>query len=160
MIDSALRLRGHHLLCMLTYIGQGYTQVFSDSFSNKMKGISEGTTEIEIVYGAKDDLCQVLQCDPSCPADIARHCLEGDAARRDDMALATLSAFLRLPLKAGYRLRLTPEYVRILRQEFAAGTIRQACAGCEWFDLCTAVAREGYRGVKLFPPKYPSLTIS
>jgi uncharacterized protein len=39
--------------------------------------------------------------------------------------------------------------IALLREQFAAGTIRRACAGCSWYELCTTSASAGYAVARL-----------
>ncbi|OMF37283.1 hypothetical protein BK133_06690 [Paenibacillus sp. FSL H8-0548] len=78
-----IRLRGHHLLCLLGYRGMGY----SDDFCTNMTIIYETLrtsphTEVEIVIGP-DDVCKAY------PPDKAYHC-EGTVYGLDAAVLAKL----------------------------------------------------------------------
>ncbi len=139
-----LPLRGHHLLCLLTYQGEGYNQEFILNF-NKIAQDLNVKPEVEIVSGP-DAICAGLVGDEGCGQG---HCTGASVTRRDDMALKQISACLGQRLDVGARLSLTPTVIERLRQAFAAGEIREVCAGCEWSDLCSAVAAKGFAGVHL-----------
>lgn len=82
---------------------------------------------IEIVAGP-DAICTPLLTEPDC------HC------RRDSVAARDRAAADALGVRTGEVLSLTPERVAAMRADFAAGTIRAACRGCEWDGLCSEVA--------------------
>ncbi len=78
-----IRLRGHHLLCLLGFRGMGY----SDDFCANMLIIyeklrTEPDTEIEIIEGP-DDICQAY------PPDKPGHC-EGTVYELDEKILRQL----------------------------------------------------------------------
>ena len=50
-----VRLRAHHLLCMLTYIGKGYSPAFTDNMTVIAGRVSAGEN-VEIVDGP-DEIC-------------------------------------------------------------------------------------------------------
>jgi hypothetical protein len=103
-----VRLRGHHLLCILTFVGKGYDGPFVANLARVIDRLAAG--EAVLVVDGPDDVCAPL--------------LEGDAPRR-------------LLARIGHR------------DAFAAGTLRRACAGCRWSDLCTSVAGTGFAGIRL-----------
>ncbi len=140
-----VRLRGHHLLCLLTYVGEGYTPAFvaqADALAARI-GSGEG---VEIVAGP-DDLCA-----PRLALEPAHHCFTEDVARRDAEALREAGRLLGRDLKPGARLALSPAEVGRMRRAFAEGRIRGACADCSWRGLCDGVAQGGFAGGKLLPP--------
>lgn len=142
----AIRLRGHHLLCMLTHVGKGYTPAFSANFDRIAVRLSGGE-EVLLVEGP-DDICRPIAsaCGAHCPAESVRE--------RDGDALSAIGSTLGILLHAGGRLRLTPDLLGAMRAAFAGARageagVRGACGGCEWSPLCTDIAGAGYPGVKL-----------
>lgn len=138
-----VRLRPHHLLCLLTYVGKGYDAAFVRNCDGVAARIGEGEA-IEIVAGP-DDICAPLACSRD------RHCLEARVSERDRLAARDVGALLGRPIGPGVRLTLSPERLARMRAAFAEGSIRSGCAGCEWHALCTAVARAHYAGARLTP---------
>lgn len=137
-----VRLRPHHLLCLLTYAGRGYTPAFTANLDAVVGRLAAGE-DARLVFGP-DDVCAPL-------LDAAdAHCRrEGVAARDRDAAEALAALLPSLAMRPGARVRLSAGEWARLRQAFAAGTIRQACAGCEWASLCTAIAAGGFKEAKL-----------
>ena len=119
-----IRLRGHHLLCLLGYRGMGY----SDDFCVNMTAIYETLrtqphTEIEIITGP-DDVCRAY------PPDKAYHC-EGTVYGLDEAVLA----------KLGLHVNERGSWQSICDR--VAGTmvpedIRHLCATCPWekYGVC------------------------
>lgn len=137
-----ISLRGHHLLCVLTYVGKGYTPDFVTNYDAVVARLDR--EDVEIVAGP-DDVCRPLL------ADAGAHCRLDRVAARDRHALAAVSRLLDREIRIGVRLYLDPATLARLRAGFRADTIRQACRGCEWADLCTAVARTKFQGARLGP---------
>lgn len=136
-------IRPHHLLCILTYLGKGYTARFVETYTNVVTRLNAGEP-IELVRGP-DDICRPMLSEEDC------HCRNDSVAMRDDLALGQIGAVLDTDLKPGDTLALTREQVLVLRSSFANGSIRTACAGCDWQDLCTTIAESGFRACRLFP---------
>ncbi len=119
-----IRLRPHHLLCMLTFAGEGYTPAFVANLDAIVRRIAGGEP-VDLVDGSDDE-----------------HCAGASIARRDRSALLALAAegFALAPRPLTFDRALLER----LRAAFAAGTIRGACRGCEWNDLCTSIAGTGF----------------
>ncbi|SFI64376.1 DUF1284 domain-containing protein [Celeribacter neptunius] len=136
-----IRLRAHHLLCMLTYVGKGYSPGFVENYDGITPRLNAGE-EIEITTGP-DDICAPIACDHR------EHCHGASVLSRDAMAARDVAALLGRDIAPGARLSLTEAYLTRLRSAFATGEIRNACAGCDWVDLCTEVAKGGFHGTRL-----------
>jgi uncharacterized protein len=133
----ALALRPHHLLCMLTFVGKGYSPAFVGNLEQVARRIASGTETIEIVAGP-DAICAPLLGAPDC------HCGRASVTLRDQRAAEAIETLLQRSLAPGDLIHLTPSYLDHLRAAFAAGTIRQACAGCQWKPLCDDIAAGGF----------------
>ncbi|TPP10227.1 DUF1284 domain-containing protein [Rhizobium glycinendophyticum] len=136
-----VRLRPHHLLCMLTYVGKGYSPAFVENYEAIAARLSSGE-EIELVAGP-DDICAPLT------ADAKAHCHGPSVVERDHEAAVAVARLLGSPLPLGARITPTPALLSRLRKTFATGEIRTACSGCEWSGLCDHVADGGYVGVRV-----------
>ncbi|CTQ64004.1 DUF1284 domain-containing protein [Roseibium alexandrii] len=140
-----IRLRAHHLLCMLTFAGKGYTPAFVASYKAIVKRLNDGAA-IELVDGP-DDICVPMLNDNTC------HCYNESVRERDRLAAHNIGLLLSgKPLSIG-PLRINGEDISRLRSAFQDGSIRQACAGCEWYELCTGIAQTDFRGCRLRPPQ-------
>jgi hypothetical protein len=140
-----VRLRPHHLLCMLTYVGKGYTSGFVENYDRVATRLNAGEEDIELVDGP-DDICEGLLCESHA------HCFNEGVVQRDERARLSVSALLGETLTAGKRLQTTPDFLVKMRLAFAAGEIRQACRGCQWIRLCDRIAASGFAGVKIGEP--------
>ncbi|GLS31831.1 hypothetical protein SAMN04488498_102435 [Mesorhizobium albiziae] len=136
-----LRLRAHHLLCMLTYVGKGYGAAFVDNYDAVVGRLAKG--EDLLLVAGPDDICQPLQ------GDAQAHCHLESVLDRDDRAASAVASLLGRPVNTGERITLDAATVARMRHSFAAGRTREACTGCEWFDLCSAVAASDFDGARL-----------
>ena len=143
-MTDIVHLRGHHLLCILTYMGRGYTPHFVVRMDDAVRRIAAGA-DVELVDGP-DDLCAALLEEGSCQGE---HCTTARVERRDSLARGDVAAFIGRPVATGTRLTFTPDLVARLRRAFAEGTIRSACGGCEWKSLCDGLAETGFAGTRL-----------
>ena len=136
-----VRLRAHHLLCLLTYVGKGYSPAFTANYDAVVARLAGGE-DILIVSGP-DDICAPMLDAPE------PHCLGESAAGRDEIAAGDVADLLGRPLLAGARLELDPSNLARMREAFSSGLTRKACPACEWFALCGKVAAGGFRGTRL-----------
>lgn len=139
-----IRLRAHHLLCILTYVGKGYTPGFTVNYDRVARRMNDGE-EIELVEGP-DDIRQGLLCEKDA------HCFNDSVRRRDETARHLVSALIDETFTPGKRFQLSPEFLLKLRLAFAAGELRRACQGCQWQKLCDRVATSGFCGVRIGEP--------
>ncbi|SMO63571.1 DUF1284 domain-containing protein [Propioniciclava tarda] len=131
-----IELRAHHLLCLLTYVGHGYTPAFAVNLDALCERLSAGE-DVTLVEGP-DAVCAPM-------LGLGHHCEEARLSARDAAARASLDPLLDLTGP----IALDAATLRTLRSAFATGRVRNACAGCQWHELCTEVASEGFPGVRL-----------
>jgi uncharacterized protein len=152
--DGVIKIRGHHLLCILTYVGKGYSDSFVNNFNNISKRLNGGA--LIRVVNEPDDICKGWGL-KGCPQPHNDRCHEGVVRLRDARAMEALNGvvFRKDPLSFGRRVSLTGGHAHLMRVNFTEGTIRGACGDCEWHRLCTEIAGKGYENVKLFPAAAP-----
>jgi hypothetical protein len=135
-----VRLRAHHLLCLLTYVGKGYTPAFTANYDAVVARLDAG--EDVLVVEGPDDICAPMLAE-------GHHCLNASITDRDRQAADAVAALLERPFAAGMTLALDSALVRLMRSGFAANATRQACTGCEWSALCTGIAGGAFAGTRL-----------
>lgn len=136
-----VHLRPHHLLCILTYVGRGYSPAFTENMAGIITRIAAGEA-IEILNGP-DDIC-APQADNE-----GAHCDLESVIARDRAASDDVGKLLKILIRPGTRLVLNEDTVRSLRRAFAAKSVRSACEGCEWTNLCSFVAAARFAGAQL-----------
>jgi hypothetical protein len=134
-----VRLRAHHLLCMLTFVGEGYTPAFTANYVSIARRLSSGE-EIEMVSGP-DDICAPLL------SGTTAHCHNASVIARDEAAAEAIGRLLKMKISDGTRIIPDKTLLKRLRRNFALGTIRKACGACEWSELCGHVAERGFKDV-------------
>src|SRR3954471_8839415 len=105
-----VRLRPHHLLCLLTYVGEGYSSAFVDNLCHVSRKLLQG--EDVILGEGPDDIC-----DPVLGTE-HDHCTGPRVMERDHKAAQAAAAVLREDLAAGTRLRLDAGTLGRLREGF------------------------------------------
>lgn len=138
-----VRLRAHHLLCVLTYVGKGYSSAFVAGYDRVIARLAAGE-EAEVVAGP-DEVCAPLA------GDADRHCDDASTFARDARAAAALAPVLGRAPTPGARFRLDSAALALLRGAVAEDRFAIACAGCPWLGLCRSVADGGFAGVRLAP---------
>ena len=133
-----LQLRGHHFLCMLTFVGKGYTPHFTENMKRVIADVSEGRP-VRLKRGP-DDICSGLLSSACGP--FGRHCRYPWVSLRDMIAAKAVSTVLKRDLEQPFS--LTAADLFVLRDEFTNGTIRKACRFCQWSSFCDEVADQGF----------------
>ncbi|MVA97216.1 DUF1284 domain-containing protein [Nitratireductor sp. CAU 1489] len=141
-----VRLRPHHLLCVLTYVGKGYSPAFTVNLTAIAGRLAAGE-EVDIVAGP-DDICAPLLSGQQ------PHCHRASVSERDRAAMDDLGGVLGLPVRPGGRLVLDATRLGQLRAAFATGQVRSACHECEWAELCTAIAQDGFAHAVIAAPAH------
>ncbi len=129
---------------MLTFVGRGYSAEFVANFETIVGRLREGAS-VQLVDGP-DDVCA-----PLCRDSGEAHCVNASVTARDILARTALAAIPELAtlVHASHAIRLDSAIVADLRGRFAAGSIRAACAGCEWSSFCTQIAADGFSTARL-----------
>lgn len=129
---------------MLTYLGKGYTEDFVRNYTVIIERLNAGE-DIRLVEGP-DDICLPMLKEESC------HCHNDSVRERDRLAAQAIGSVLGGTLEPGSRLKLDGRTTELLRDAFSAGSLRAACAACDWQTMCTRIARNKYGGCLLAPP--------
>jgi hypothetical protein len=137
-----IRLRPHHLLCMLTFAGKGYTPAFVANFEQVASRIARGDEAIQIVDGP-DDICSPRLAESTC------HCHNSSVILRDRHATEAISDLLSHQIRPGTNLLPHQNLLLILREAFVTGAIRKACTGCQWKPTCDSIAKQGFIETRL-----------
>lgn len=129
-----LHLRPHHLLCLQTFVGHGYSEEFVVRMTyvkNQLAG--DPATPIMLVTGA-DDLCA------HCPNCVEGKCTSEKPALFDRLVAEKLIQMQdagNLDHTAQMQLAGIPEGLHI-----SPDLIEQCCPDCQWKELCIRVCGE------------------
>ena len=117
-------LRGHHLICLHFFTGEGYDQTFIDNLGNVLNAVkSEG---LKIGTGG-DDVCR--RC-PYLKNDSCQYAENADAEIRE----MDRKALELLDLSAGNSAAWDSIMSRI--PDILADWYSSYCADCEWLPVC------------------------
>ncbi len=155
MSEAFIRLRGHHLVCLLSFVGKGYGQASVENFIGIAKEISAGRNNIQIVDCA-DDICRPRRGAP-CPQAEECSCRGDEIAQFDKMALSLLNqegaAFL--PLQPCSQMQFSSFFTWQMRKAMISGRFAPLCQACDWWErICKSVVENKFKDVILHPPRF------
>ncbi|MGH0001449.1 DUF1284 domain-containing protein [Pseudovibrio ascidiaceicola] len=143
----SVKLRGHHLLCVLTFIGHGYSPAFSKNYEAVVKRLNAGETAL-LVEGP-DEICTVLINEEE-----QLHCFNCSVVERDKAAVTLISRLLGTELCVGDEIFLNSHLVAKMRKAYTEGVFKKACQNCEWVQFCDEISSSGFQKVLLRHPKH------
>jgi len=125
MHTSPVRLRGHHLICLHFFSGEGYSPDFVENLSKVLKRAEAGE-QIEICADA-DDICT------ACPYLKKGQCLYRDDSDEEirEMDKAAIE-FLQLKSRSYIS---WPE-IKMRLPEIFTFWAGKFCGGCGWLTVC------------------------
>ncbi|MBI5231717.1 MAG: DUF1284 domain-containing protein [Coriobacteriales bacterium] len=127
--EPLVRLRGHHLICLQFFRGEGYSEDFVE---NLTAALSRLENEPATVVEGADDVCAAC---PSLSADGL--CVSDEAGGEDEIRLLDALALEGLGVGPGDEVRMT-EVRTVLAEDgkLVARWRSVACEGCEWARVC------------------------
>ncbi|MGB4505375.1 MAG: DUF1284 domain-containing protein [Syntrophaceticus sp.] len=123
-----MKLRGHHLICLHYYRGEGYSPDYVEHLWKVVKRAKDGEV-IEIVSGA-DDVCQ------ACPYLKGEHCEHKEGA---DEEIRKLDQAALNFLEVTYGDQVLWQDLQAKVMAAPKSWFDSFCAGCDWFELCTRI---------------------
>jgi hypothetical protein len=129
-MNAPLRLRAHHLGCVLGFAGHGYDGPFTANLAAVAARVRDDPDLPILVVDGMDDVCG--PCPHRAGDACARASVSGSAVRIHDQA------FLRaLSLVPGDRVAPAAIRSRLAADANARQALRKACSGCPWTAVCT-----------------------
>ncbi|NTU71385.1 MAG: DUF1284 domain-containing protein [Coriobacteriia bacterium] len=123
------RLRGHHLICLQFFRGEGYSEEFVANLGGVVERASSGRALVVAGADVVCAACPELGADGLCTSEDAGG--EAEIARIDALALDILG------VNVGERISLPEARDRLEDDAIGVGTWRaQACDGCAWERVC------------------------
>lgn len=129
-----IKLRPHHVLCLLRFEGKGYTSDFVKTLTDLIRRLKEGEA-ITIVEGP-DDVCA-----PLCGTRYW-HCENASIYRRDKAARHLIQQHKITSEGLRQDLLKNKEDRTLTKQLFCSQTIQKPCKGCEWVRTCYLLSPE------------------
>jgi len=127
MPDPTFSLRAHHLMCVTTYQGKGYSPDFVANMNRVWHALRSGAYPQVEVHAVADPLCQAcpnLQ-DPAEPTSCQ---FQRSIEARDRRLLAAMG------WEEGQIVELESVMKYILTHH--ADLLSQVCVGCDWMAIC------------------------
>lgn len=137
-MENRIRIRPHHLLCLLGFVGFGYNKKFIKNIAKISRNIKENP-ELEITLVMSwDDICS------ECPYFFDSKCLKTDNSEdilkeKERQVTSILNVDFKKPVK------IKDLYLKI-KNKFSLKEFDKLCKNCEWYsmDYC----REGLKKLK------------
>jgi hypothetical protein len=117
-----IKLRGHHLICLRFFQGEGYSQDFIDNLKD-LVARAENRETIEVVAGG-DDVCRY------CPS------LVDDRCSHDDEEIKKLDGIALRKMGAAPGDQVYWEKLGARLDSALPGWLDAFCEGCYWEDVC------------------------
>jgi len=137
-LAQPLKIRSHHLLCILGFRGLGYSEEFAANMGKVVGELrSDPTFPITLVVGC-DAICV------SCPHKKEGKCLKR-ANSEVDVPVLDLELLKRLGLQAGTQMLAGEAWERV-KERLTPGDLTEICGDCEWLGL--GYCAEGLRRLK------------
>ena len=122
-----LRIRAHHLLCILGFRGLGYSPQFVAVMGKVVKELSSDATLPIIVIAECDVICA------SCPHNRENECRE-KADSEQKVKAKDLAVLQRLGFETGTEMPAGKARQKI-KESLSAKDIMEICPDCEWLGL-------------------------
>ncbi|MBE3585486.1 DUF1284 domain-containing protein [Desulfofundulus thermocisternus] len=120
-----ISLRGHHLICLQFYRGEGYDKRFVENLEGVLMR-AEGGEEILVVSGP-DDICR------SCPTLRDKECVSWPGADAEIRQMDA-QAMGYLGVKTGSKVRWQDIKARVMA--VSREWLASFCKGCGWEEVC------------------------
>lgn len=124
-MSSIPKLRGHHLICLHFYKGEGYDDLFISSLNRLIDELNERGAFI--IYGA-DDVCH------NCPNLYDSRCVLSENADEEITEMDRLALSL-INLKVGDYAAW--QDIKKIIPSVIDTWYKECCLSCFWFDKCT-----------------------
>ena len=126
--ESVLRIRGHTLLCLQGFRGEGYSPDFVQNMAAIHRDLATEPDRMVEVVEAPDVVCG------ACPHLIASGCaLNGDRAE-EGMRAQDRDVLARLGLRSGMQVRWR-EILERIRMSVRGADLPEICGSCRWLPL-------------------------
>lgn len=124
-----MKLRAHHLLCLQTFVGEGYSDAFCANMAEQKRRAAE--EDRFVLADSCDDICL------ACPERRGGLCRTQEKAARYDAAVAA-----RLGLHAGEEVSWRALSERVRNEIFRPGLLPSVCGDCRWQSLCRKILQQ------------------
>lgn len=129
--EQPLRLRPHHLLCIAHFVGEGYSDAFSENMDRLTKQLAAKPARQIQLCSAADAVCSC------CPNRIGESCSSADKVSRYDSA-----CLCALSLREGDCLPWGTLAEQVEKLIIRPNQREKICGDCQWNSLCRQVSSD------------------
>ena len=123
-----MRLRGHHLLCLHGFRGEGYSPEFvANMYLVRDRLRVSPALDVELL-ASPDDICA------ACPHLCGNACIRKDEGSEERMREKDLAVLSRLGFSPGDEVPSRALFGRVA-EVFGDGEIGDLCSSCRWYPL-------------------------
>ena len=122
-----MKIRAHHLLCMLGFRGLGYSEEFTENMGKVVAEFNSGAALPVIVVAECDVICE------PCPHNRGNRCVKKPDSERRVIA-KDLDVLRRMGLESGAGLAAA-RVRQIVKESFSSGDLAEICSDCQWRGL-------------------------
>lgn len=122
-----LKIRAHHLLCILGFCGLGYSQEFTATMGKVVEKLHSNSTF---------PITVVIECDiicASCPHNKGSRCSK-EANSESEVKTRDLEVLHRLGFEVGAQVMPNEAWTRI-KERITSEDVAALCHDCEWWEL-------------------------
>lgn len=128
--NTHLKIRGHHLLCMLSWRGKGYDENFTENMEKTVKALKNNPASYILLTDQSDIICS------ACP-----HSRGGNCSKKKDSEKKVknldLKIISRFGLKQGETIQIKTAWGKI-KKGILPKDLTKICGECEWLDYCAS----------------------
>ena len=138
-LASPLKIRAHHLLCLLGFRGLGYNQEFIAVMRKVVERVRPNSVFPVTVIAERDIICA------ACPHNKEDKCMKKADSERKVKA-RDLEVLRRLGLEVGAQIPVAKAWARI-KGSLSLKDLAEICRDCEWLAL--GYCAEGLEGLEV-----------
>lgn len=120
------KLRAHHGLCTLFFVGKGYSNDFTRNMADITEGLQAAGARITLC-DSEDDICT------ACPNN-KKGCISSQKVKLYDRRVLELCGLI-----AGQNIPAQEFYAIVNENILSRGRLAEVCGDCQWFGLCSDI---------------------
>lgn len=129
--NSDLRIRAHHLLCLLNFRGGGYNRKFIENMERVVERLRSDPAPLAILTTEVDIICS------ACPYSKDKRC-----SKKADSEKKVINQDLKIIKKLGFRkgqkIPIALAWKRI-KEKILAKDLPEICHSCQWLNRCSQI---------------------
>lgn len=127
-LDTTIKLRPHHLMCIAFYKGKGYSKDFVDNMTTITSALKDDDAKVLLTQGV-DEICA------HCPNNINNVCKDEEKSKTYDektLLYLGLDDYFSDPQPIPYSIlgHLTEKFI------LSKGHRENICDDCQWSSIC------------------------